>query len=91
MPMDLSLLLRYLHQVKGETLNQLQKLYPQHPQTTIYRHMKKPLAEIGNSGKNIKRKCAGHSGGRQRLGSERDLRKIGITLLKHRATEGNFS
>ena len=48
MPPEVSLLTRYLHQESGETLNRLQELYPQYKRTTIYRHMKKPMAEVSS-------------------------------------------
>ena len=44
-PLQVSMLLRYLHQEKGETLKHLQEMYPQFKKTTIFRHMKKPLNE----------------------------------------------
>ena len=42
-PLQVSLVLRYLHQEKGESLKRLQEMYPQFKKTTLYRHMKKPL------------------------------------------------
>ena len=85
MPLEVSLLLRYLHQELGETLNRLQELYPQYKRTTIYRHMKKPMAEVSE------RDRPGGSGGRPRKGSARDKRKLVNALMKLRETEGNFS
>ena len=85
MPLEVSLLLRYLHQELGETLNRLQELYPQYKRTTIYRHMKKPMAEVSE------RDRPGGTGGRPRKGSARDKRKLVNALMKLRETEGNFS
>ena len=85
MPPEVSLLLRYLHQEKGETLNHLIELYPQYARTTIYRHMKKPMAEVSA------RKKAGGRGGRPGKVTERDKRKLVAAITKLRETEGNFS
>ena len=92
MPPEVSLLVRYLHQEHGETLNRLLNLYPQYARSTMYRHMKKPMAAMeGVRNKNYFKIRPGGSGGRPRKGTDRDLRKIVSTLLKLRESEGNFA
>lgn len=85
-PLQLSLVLRYLHQEKGESLKRLTELYPQYTRTSIYRHMKKPIGEIKQAKTNvIKRK------GRPRKYTERDERHIIAALKTLREEAGNFS
>ena len=66
MPPEVSLLVRYLHQEKGETLKNLLKLYPQYARTTMYRHVKKPLEAI-EAGKKPKRSARRQTGTCERL------------------------
>lgn len=86
-PLQLSLVLRYLHQQKGETLRNLQNMYPQYARTTLYRHMKVPQAEV------FKEKLAVTKGkrGRPRKITSRGMRKIITSVTKPRKTVGDFS
>ena len=86
-PLQVSLVLRYLHQEKGETLQRLVELYPQFKRTTIYRHMKKPINDTTASaqGKSIGQR------GRPRTYTERDKRHIVNALKRLYETHGNFS
>lgn len=84
-PMEVSLLLRYLHQRLGEDLRSLTEAYPQYTRTSIHRHMKKPMTVTRANNKPSGRV------GRPRKGSDRDKRKLVKALMKLRATEGNFA
>ena len=84
-PLAVSLVLRYLHQKQGESLAGLMEIYPQYSKTTLFRHMKLPMAST-------EQECQRHNkGGRPRTLTDRDKRKIVNALLKLRETEGNFN
>ena len=86
-PLQVSLVLRYLHQEKGETLQRLVELYPKFKRTTIYRHMKKQINDTTASaqGKSMGKR------GRSRTYTERDKRHIVSALKRLYETHGNFS
>ena len=86
-PLQFSLVLRYLHQEKGETLKRLTELYPQYKRTSIYRHMKKPIDEIEKP----KKKTNACPRGRPKKHTKRDIRHIIAALKKLYEEEGNFS
>ena len=87
-PQHLSLVLRYLHQEKGESLRRLTELYPQYPRTSIYRHMKKPINEIEKpANDNVNKGLRG----RPRKYTDRDVRQITAALRTLYEREGNFS
>ena len=82
-PIETSIHLRYLHQDKGETLEQLLRRYPQYSRTSIFRHSKR---KIGDDFKDRRHE----NKGRKPLLDERDSRKIVKSLHKLRETHGNF-
>ena len=81
-PLQVSMVLRYLHQEKGETLKRLQELYPQYKRTTIHRHMKKKLNDTGTEPK--KRT------GRPPKVTARDRRRIFAAMRKLKEEYGTF-
>lgn len=81
--LEVSLVLRYLHQVQGESLKHLQELYPQFKRTTIYRHMKKKINDVNTH--------KGKSSGRPKKYTPRDVRHITAAVEKLYDTKGNFS
>lgn len=85
MPLEVSLVLRYLHQVHKEPLKRLQEMYPQYTRTTLYRHCIKPISETEKV--DLRRKTGK---GKKRKLTPRDERKLVSALLKLRKTEGNF-
>ena len=85
-PLQASLLFRYLHQEKGEKLKRLTELYPQYTRTSIYRHMKKPINEIEKP-----KAAATCRQGRPRKYTKRDERRIIAALKVLYEREGNFS
>lgn len=88
MPLAVSLLLRYLHQEKKEPLTRLVQMYPQYKRTTIFRHMKKPMADIHTTtAENHNRKKAG----RPRKATDRDMRKILSALRRLYDEAGDFT
>ena len=93
MPPEVSLVLRYLHQEKGETLQRLMELYPQFKKTTIFRHMKKEVnyIAINGGGNNKGSQASDKRRGRPRLHTERDKRHIINALKTLYETTGNFS
>lgn len=82
-PLEVSLVLRYLHQERGESLMRLTELYPQFKRTTIYRHMKKPINQMEIQHKK--------SPGRPRKVTAREERRIDTAIRKLREVKGNFS
>lgn len=83
-PVEVSVHLRYLHQDKGERLEDLMKRYPEYPRTSIYRHSKLPIKT-----KLIDRRHCNK--GRPRLLNDRDNRKILHCLHELRDSVGNFT
>lgn len=82
-PLQVSMVLRYLHQVKGETLQDLVEAYPQYKRTTIFRHMKKTLNDTGAEPK--KRT------GRPPKVTDRDRRQIFAATRKLKEEYGTFN
>ena len=82
-PLQVSMVLRYLHQEKGETLERLVKLYPQYARTTIHRHMKK---EINDTGTEAKKRT-----GRPPKVTDRDRRHILAAMRKLKEEYGTFN
>ena len=87
-PLQVSLLLRYLHQEKGESLRRLTELYPQYKRTSINRHMKKTINEIEHKNK-INENA--RPLGRPKKHTDRDIRRIISALKVLYEEEGNFS
>lgn len=85
MPQHVSLLLRYLHQVQGESLTRLKQMYPQYAMTTIHRHSKMEL----NMTEVIDKRTL-NKGKKTKL-TTRDERCLVKALLKLRRTDGNFT
>ena len=75
--------MRYLHQDKGLQLKDVQKLYPSHTKTTIFRHMNKPILSDLPDGRHGNK-------GRPRKLSPRNCRKLNTSLLKLREDVGDF-
>ena len=88
MPLEVSLVLRYLHQKHGEPLKKLIEMYPQFKRSTIHRHMRKPLNETTTV---TKENPNARSRGRPRKNSDRDKRHLLNALRTLRENNGNFN